>query len=224
MNTTSVRRELDEHRPLQLVRIPLKNLRVHPRHIRTDLGDVRALADSLKADGQHQPIEVHRRGTYFEILDGVRRFTAAGIAGLRTLQGAVVPARTDAEVITAMLTTGLHTRGLSPEERAAAVTMLLTDYDISVKDLAARCDVIPQTIRNWRGHVEVPDARQCQSTRGRRTTVGARKVTEVVDRWSERCGEDGFSRADALELLGELRQLVTPTAAAPTSDRTDVAA
>jgi ParB family chromosome partitioning protein len=224
MNTTSIRHELDEHRPLQLVRIPLNKLRVHPQHIRTDLGDVRALADSLKVDGQHQPIEVHRRGTYVEIVDGSRRFTAAGIAGLRTLQGSVVPARTDAEVITAMLTTGVHTRGLSPEERAAAVTMLLADYDIKVKDLAARCGVTPQTVRNWRDQAQMPDARSRQRTRRRRTTVGARKVIEVVDRWSRRCGEDGFSRADALELLGELRELVTPTTDARVSDDPDIAA
>jgi ParB/RepB/Spo0J family partition protein len=216
----TARRSLRDQGPLRTARIPLTKLRVHPRHIRADMGDLAELADSLTYDGQHQMIEVERRGAFFQILDGHRRFGAAALAGLRTLEAEIVPARTDADALAIMLTTGVHTKPLSPAERARAVRELIDAERVPTAEIAARCGVTPDTIRRWY-HADtagadpaaavavVPRPRRTTEDdrpRKRRTTIGVTRLTGLVDRWSDRCAT-GLSAEHAQALLTEIRDL-----------------
>lgn len=218
----ATRRSLRDQRPLRTARIPLTKLRVHPRHVRTDMGDLAELADSLTYDGQHQLIEVERRGSFFQILDGHRRFGAAALAGLPALEAEIVPARTNAEAVATMLTTGVHTRPLSPAERARAVRELIDTEDMPTAEVAARCGVTPDTIRRWyhadtvatppaAPPVLIPRPRAGDDRpRSRRTTVGVTRLTGLVDRWTDRCAT-GLSPDHAQALLAEIRDLTRGT-------------
>ncbi|WP_431879204.1 ParB/RepB/Spo0J family partition protein [Amycolatopsis sacchari] len=220
----AVRRELAEHRPVQTARIPLAKLRVHPRHVRRDLGDLSELAESLANDGQRQIITVERRGDFYQILDGHRRYGAATIAGLPRLAAEIVPARTDAEAMAIMLTTGVHTKPLSPAERRHAVRALIDEEHMPTAEVAARCGVTQATIRRWY-HAEdtapenasaspapraaaVPRPRRSgeKRPRTRRTTVGVSRLTGLADRWAERCAQ-GLPADQAQALLAEIRAL-----------------
>jgi ParB/RepB/Spo0J family partition protein len=219
----ALRRELTEHRPLQTARIPLAKLRVHPRHVRHDMGDLTELSESLTTDGQHQMIKVERRGDFFQILDGHRRFGAATIAGLRRLDAEIVPTCTDADAVSMMLTTGVHTKPLSAAERKRAVRLLIDDEGVSTAEVAARCGVSQATIRRWYNTddpvapnadsntvpvVVVPRPRGTRDNRprGKRTTVGVTRLTGLADRWTDRC-TSGLSAEHAQTLLAEIRAL-----------------
>lgn len=220
----TARRELDAHRPLRAVRIPLDKLRVHPRHVRTDMGDLAELARSLATDGQHQMIKVERQGEYFVIHEGHRRFGAAVIAGLRSLNAEVVPPRSDADAVATMLSTSVHTRPLSASEQRDAVRYLVDTEQMSVAEVAGRCGVSVQTVRRWyqaplAGHPSEsseqdtessPASTRCEQPRRRRqrTTIGVVSLRNLIDRWGPRCtgGLDGTQAADLLE---EIRALLT---------------
>lgn len=210
-------RQAAEQRPPQVAPIPLRLLRVHPKNIRVDLGDLTDLADSLKHEGQHQLIEVHRKGSFFEILDGHRRFGAAVIARLRTLQAVIVPERSDREAIAGMLTTGLHARGLSPEERKNALDALVLQHNMSTAELAARCGVTADTIRRWRSTTSSPAHRPTPSASSHATSPRApqpkpvpkwaQSVRSLADEWEQKCSPDGLHLDDVTELFRELRAL-----------------
>ncbi|RSN05977.1 hypothetical protein DMC63_37850 [Streptomyces sp. WAC 05977] len=214
----ALRRELADHRPMQTRRIPLAKLRVHPRHIRRDMGDLAELAESLANEGQHQIIKVERRGDYFQILDGHRRFGAATIAGLRSLNAEIGPVCTDAEALSMMLTTGVHTKPLSAAERAHAVRILVDDENLKFAEVAARCGVSEATIRRWYQADDEPDATSAvvvvprprrarhDRQRGKPTTVGVTRLNGLADRWTVRC-EQGLSAEHAQALLAEIRAL-----------------
>lgn len=206
---TALRQALAEQSPLRTARIPLGKIRVHPRNLRLDLGDLTDLAESLKADGQHQLVEVHRKGEFFELLDGHRRFGASVIAGRRTLDCVVVPRRSDADAIRGMLATAVHARPLSPEERARGIEALIGE-GVTVTQIAADLGVTPDTVRRWRAweQVETAPRRPVVVHRPHRTptTVSVRRVGELADRWTSRAA-DGLTADQAAELLAELRAL-----------------
>ncbi|MFI5614685.1 ParB/RepB/Spo0J family partition protein [Amycolatopsis sp. NPDC051903] len=245
MTTTTtdlaIRRELREHAGIRTAMIPLGKLRVHPSHIRSDMGDLTELASSLAHDGQHQALEVERRGSFYVILDGHRRFGAAAIAGLARLRADIVPARSTADAVTTMLTTGTHTKPITAAERTHAVRILIDAEHLSVGEIAARCGVSGPTIRRWYAGTDTtistdaspasePDTaapgivgqprRTCPAPRrGKPRIVGVRRIAGLIDRWSTRC-QDGLSGDAAQDLLAEMNALITghDDAAIRTSD------
>lgn len=212
----------------RLARISLTKLRAHPRNVRMDLGDLSELAESIRADGLHQPIEVQSLGGgYFGIIDGHRRFGACVLAGLRAADVLIVPARTTAQIVTTMLTTGVHAKPLTLAERQRALRILLDEERLPVSQVAAQLGVTAATIRRWRdGNAAAVRTTPLESTaessaatpqptepsgripRYRQSkTVSARKVTMLADEWAERVGEHGLAADDVHQLLAELRAL-----------------
>lgn len=148
-SAASLRRQVEEADEIRAARIPLGRLRFHPGNARRDLGDLRALAQSLREDGCHQPIEVFRSGRDYIVQDGNRRLGAAQLAGLRTLPAVIVPQRHPRDQLVAMLSTDVHKLHLAPAERAAAVERLVVEIG-SVREVAARLGVAEATVYRWR--------------------------------------------------------------------------
>lgn len=207
-------------------RIPLGRLRAHARNPRLDLGDVSELAASLKT-GQLQPIHVQPLGGgYFEIIDGHRRFGAATAAGLSALNAIVVAPRSDAQVVTTMLNAGVHSLPLSPVERQRAVCFLMAEQSMTAAQIAEECGVAVGTVYRWRSRTEssaprrepgAPSGPRPAAAERKRppTVVRVKRVAQVADRWLPRVTDDGLSAAEALELLGELRELTGQTSEVP---------
>ncbi|MBP2341068.1 ParB/RepB/Spo0J family partition protein [Saccharothrix coeruleofusca] len=214
--TSTIQRELSEQAPLRAARIPLTKIRVHPRNLRTDLGDLTDLAASLAEDGQHQPANVHRKGDYFELLDGHRRYGASIIARRRTLDCIVVPTRSDADAIQGMLATALHARQLDPTERARGVNALVDEFGLSVSEVASRLGVSAATVYRWRTASEEEPVEEaaperpvgCVRPKRAPRVVAVSKVADLAARWADRCA-GGLSAVEAEALLAEVRALAT---------------
>lgn len=211
---TEVAHSLADQAPLRAARIPLGKIRVHPRNLRLDLGDLTELAASLDRDGQLQPALVHRKGEFFELLDGHRRYGASVIAHRRTLDCLVVPTRSDAEAIQGMLATALHARQLSAEERARGVQAMLTEFGLHPRVVAERLGVSVATVHRWRHAPDdttepTPPRPAHPGPRPRRapTTVSARRIAELADAWTERVS-NGLTAEQAGALIDEIRSLL----------------
>lgn len=207
----------------RLARISLTKLRAHPRNVRMDLGDLSELADSIRAEGLHQPIQAQPLGGgYFVIVDGHRRFGACVLAGLRTADVLIGPARTTAQIVATMLTTGVHSKPLSLTERQRALHILLDEERLPVSEVATQLGVTAATIRRWRDGD--PARERAERSPGEATStrpatagpsrppsnVGVRRITALADRWTGRLDECGLTADEAQLLLAELRALNAP--------------
>lgn len=210
----------------RLARISLTKLRAHPRNVRMDLGDLSELAESIRAEGLHQPIQVQPLGGgYFVIIDGHRRFGACVLAGLRTADVLIGPLRTTAQIVTTMLTTGVHSKPLTLGERQRALRVLLDEERLPVSEVATQLGVTAATIRRWRDGdparrayvtTERPPAHATSSrpaaTGSSRppSNVGVRRIAALADQWAGRIDECGLTFDEAQLLLAELRALTAP--------------
>lgn len=180
--------------------VPVNKIQFHPRNIRTDLGDLRELAASIKAHGVLQPLLLHRCGAMLQTVDGHRRLAAARMAGRATVPAMIVDQLRDDEVIDKALATGLHKADITKAERHDAVLSLMVEFGHPAAELAERYGVTEATIRRW--------ARKPKATtpgcRRPPTSVGVTKLRGLVDEWS---AHDDLS-SDAQRLLDQLRLLL----------------
>jgi len=181
--------------------VGVDQLLFHPRNVRTDLGDLRELADSIAIEGVLVPVMAERRGQTLRLLHGHRRVAAARLAGLRRVPCIVVAEHDDDEVISVMLAENLQRAGLSREEKRTAVRTLRDEFGHTVEGIAARLGVCESTVRAW---VRDPDWRDRKGTTpgvkaAQRARVYPGRVHELCQRWE--------GRAPA-ELLAELRDLI----------------
>lgn len=129
----------------QLVSLPLAWICEHPRNVRTDVGDVTALAESIAAEGILQPLVVARMDNGREPLDqylliaGHRRLAAAEKAGLEEVPCLI---RHDligeADQMFAMLNENGHRADLTVVEESKAIQALLEFDGIDAATIATR--------------------------------------------------------------------------------------
>jgi ParB/RepB/Spo0J family partition protein len=99
--------------------------------------ELKALAESMKAQGQLQPVLVRSKGKRYELLDGERRLRAAKIAKLPVLRAEIVEA-TDREAREVVIASAVHRADLSPLETARAIKALITAGDVAGVTEAAK--------------------------------------------------------------------------------------
>lgn len=102
---------------------------------------IKELSDNMKEVGQLQPITVRpfvRDGkTFYKIVFGERRFLAADIAGISTLDCKVMDL-SDEQVVDFQASENLHREGISPLEESYFYTRLVTEFGRHPQELAAR--------------------------------------------------------------------------------------
>lgn len=182
--------------------VPVDKLRAHPRNVRTDLGDLRELADSIRHEGVLVPVMAERRdsGT-LTLLHGHRRWAAAQLAGLVKIPCVIVGSRDTDEAISIMLAENCNRAGLSRPEKRAAVRALRDEFGHTVEAIAARLGVSQATVYKWsRDDDHMDRKKRSPATRARQhARVGPSRIHDLVGRW------DGHAPPD---LIGELRGLI----------------
>jgi len=118
--------------------IPVKSI-VTPRlPLRTELGDISSLANSIKKSGLLEPIIVRPLDTKFEIVAGHRRFEACRKNRFHEIP-AIVKNLTDKEAYVTSLEENLQRETLDPMEEAASFKRYVEKYGYgSVTELAER--------------------------------------------------------------------------------------
>lgn len=108
-----------------------------PRN-RFDADGLAELASSIAEHGIIQPITVRKiDGGYYQIIAGERRWRAARLAGLVELPVRVVEAD-DKAAMEMALVENLQREDLNPVEEAAGYKLLMTEYEMTQEQVAAK--------------------------------------------------------------------------------------
>lgn len=122
-----------------------------PNQPRKDLGDLADLALSIREHGLIQPIVVEPSETgRFRILAGERRFAACRNLGLNTIPS-IVRSAAEQSRLELQLVENLHRKDLHPIEEARAFKRLMSEFNLTQRDLARRLGkslaAVNQTLR-----------------------------------------------------------------------------
>ena len=105
------------------------------------------LADSIAQHGVIEPLVVTKRGKYYLLVSGERRWRAAMKAGLTEVP-VVVKDYTDQEVIEIGLIENIQRENLNPIEEAQAYQKLINEFNLKQDDIAERVSKSRVSITN----------------------------------------------------------------------------
>ena len=95
------------------------------------------LADSIKQFGILQPLLVHKKKDYYEIIAGERRWRAAKLAGVKEVP-VIIKEYTEQEIVEISLIENIQRENLNPIEEAMAYKRLLEEFDLKQDEVAER--------------------------------------------------------------------------------------
>lgn len=122
----------------QITDLPIEQVRPHPQNVRRELRGLDELAESIKAEGLHQPIIVAPDGDDYVVVMGNSRHAAAEQLGWETIPCIVrADLDTEAKVLSAMLAENCARNDLTITEEGDAFQRLL-DLDLSAATVAKR--------------------------------------------------------------------------------------
>ena len=105
------------------------------------------LAESMKVYGVLQPLLVQKKGDYYEIIAGERRWRAAKLAGLKEVP-VVIREYTKQQTMEIALIENVQREDLNPIEEAKAYQMLIREFGLKQEDVAERVAKNRATITN----------------------------------------------------------------------------
>ena len=95
------------------------------------------LADSIKRYGILQPLLVQKKGTFYEIIAGERRWRAAKMAGLKEIP-VIIREYSHQEMVEIALIENIQRENLNPIEEAQAFKRLLEEFQLKQDEVAER--------------------------------------------------------------------------------------
>ena len=113
------------------------------------------LADSIKKHGIIQPLVVQKKGEYYEIIAGERRWRAAKIAGLKHIP-VVIKDYSEQEMVEIALIEKTQIQDLNPIEEAMAFKQLMQEYDLKQDELAERVSKSRTAVTNSMRLLKLP--------------------------------------------------------------------
>lgn len=105
------------------------------------------LADSMKQYGVLQPLLVQKKGDFYEIIAGERRWRAAKLAGLKEVP-VVIREYTKQQTMEIALIENVQREDLNPIEEAKAYQRLIQEFGLKQEEIAARVGKSRVTITN----------------------------------------------------------------------------
>ena len=138
------------------------------------------LTRSIKEKGIIQPVLVRRKGDYYELIAGERRFRAANSLGFKEIP-AIVKEAEDIDSLELSLIENIQRQDLNSIEEARAYRYLIDKFDLTqeqVSDILGKARVsITNTLRLLKLPLEVQE----EIRRGRITFAHGRALLEIAD-------------------------------------------
>ena len=129
--------------------IPLSKIKPNPLQPRKTFRseDLQELVQSVKEKGILQPIVVRKKGDFWEIIAGERRFRAAQKLGHLTIPAIEVVA-SDVEALELSLVENLQRTDLSPLEEAEGFRRLQEEFNLTQEQIAQKVGKDRATVAN----------------------------------------------------------------------------
>lgn len=115
------------------------------------------LAQSVESRGVQEPVTVRPNGDRFVLLRGFRRFAAAKLAGVPTIQAIVDESEATAtQIRVAQLTENLHREDLTDVELAKAIDQLIRETNWTAAQVAEELGLKTPHVSNLRSLLTLP--------------------------------------------------------------------
>ena len=131
---TNINKEESEEIVKKLKVIEIEPNKDQPRRVFKDEA-IEELADSIGKYGVIQPIIVTKKGDYYQIIAGERRWRAAKKAGLQEIP-AIVRDDDEQKNSEIALIENIQREDLNPIEKAIGIKKLMDDYDLTQQNVA----------------------------------------------------------------------------------------
>lgn len=168
------------------------------------------LADSIRTYGMISPIVVKKRGAFYEIVAGERRWRAARIAGLKEIPVVIkeVDEKTSREL---SIIENIQRDDLNAVEEARAYQSLIEEYGLTQEEVAARVaknrSTITNSLRLLKLEPEILTLLQDgKITQGHARALLAVEDTELRKKIAEKCTKENLSVRE-IETLVKLDKL-----------------
>ncbi len=129
--------------------------RYQPR-LRFSKTELNELSRSIKKQGVIQPLLVRRDGSDYELIAGERRLKAAKIVGLSHVP-VIVKTVADTDLLEMSLVENVQREDLNPMEEAEAYHMLLTKFNLTQDQVAARVGKSRSAVANFLRLRQLPE-------------------------------------------------------------------
>jgi len=132
------------------VELPIERVSPNPDQPRKNFTDesIESLAQSIKAYGIIQPITVSKKGEFYEIIAGERRYRAAKLLGLQKIP-CIIKDTSQREKLELSLIENIQRENLNPIEEAIAYSNLIETYGITQEELSERLGKSRTSITNF---------------------------------------------------------------------------
>lgn len=138
------------------------------------------LADSIKQFGVLQPLLVQKKGSYYEIVAGERRWRAAKLAGLKEVP-VIIKKFTEQQTVEISLIENIQRENLNPIEEAIAYKRLLTEFQLKQDEVAERVSKSRTAVTNYMRLLKLSERVQQMIIDDKITTGHARTLITIED-------------------------------------------
>ena len=138
------------------------------------------LADSIKQYGVLEPLIVTKKGKFYEIIAGERRWRAARLAGVKEVP-VVIREYTDREIMEISLIENIQREDLNPIEEALAYESLFNEYSLTQEEVAEKVSKNRSTIANSLRLLKLCDEVRQMIIEDKLTTGHARALIPIED-------------------------------------------
>lgn len=138
------------------------------------------LADSIKQYGVLEPLIVTKKGKFYEIIAGERRWRAARLAGVKEVP-VVIREYTDREIMEISLIENIQREDLNPIEEALAYENLINEYSLTQEEVAEKVSKNRSTIANSLRLLKLCDEVRQMIIEDKLTTGHARALIPIED-------------------------------------------
>ena len=139
------------------------------------------LAESIKQFGVIQPLIVQKKGDYYEIIAGERRWRAAKIAGLKEVP-VIIKNYTNQERVEISLIENIQREDLNPIEEANAYKRLINEFNLKQDEVAERVSKSRTAVTNSMRLLKLDDRVQQMVIDDMISTGHARALLSIEDK------------------------------------------
>ena len=173
------------------------------------------LADSIKTQGVLQPLLVREARSGYELIAGERRLRAARMAGISAVP-VILKDISNAELLELSIIENIQRENLNPMDEAEAYHRLMTEFELTQENVAARVGKSRSTVANFLRLNHLPEKIQAAIKSGElsmghaRTLLGA-DTAEIQRRAFERVVARGLSVRETEKLIQRLNNESEPS-------------
>jgi ParB family chromosome partitioning protein len=166
----------------KVVFLPIEKVRPNPLQPREnfDAEGMEDLMHSIKEKGVIQPVLVRRKGEFFELIAGERRFRAVSSLSIPEIP-AIIKDVDDQDSLELSLIENIQRQSLNPIEEARAYQYLIDKYQLTQEEVSDVLGKSRATVTNTLRLLKLPIEVQDELKRGRISFAHGKALLEIED-------------------------------------------